>query len=42
MRVPGVAELGYEDSLLFHDGSWSQLVPPETQFRTRRIPAGGR
>jgi hypothetical protein len=38
---PPVAELGYEDSLLFHDGSWSQLAPPETQFRDPANPSWG-
>jgi hypothetical protein len=38
---PPVAELGYEDSLLFHDGSWSQLAPPETQFRDPENPSWG-
>jgi len=30
---PRVAELGYEDSMLYHDGGWSNLLPPETIFR---------
>jgi hypothetical protein len=30
---PEVGELGYEDSLLYHDGTWSRLLPPEAQFR---------
>ena len=30
---PEIAELGYEDSLLYHDGTWSRLLPPEAQFR---------
>lgn len=30
---PQIAELGYEDSLLYHDGDWSELRPPETDFR---------
>jgi len=38
---PHIGELGYEDSLLFHDGSWSQLVPPETQFRDPANPSWG-
>jgi hypothetical protein len=38
---PQVGELGYEDSLLFHDGAWSQLAPPETQFRDPANPSWG-
>ena len=30
---PQVAELGYEDSLLYHDGQWSELRWPEAGFR---------
>ena len=30
---PQIGELGYEDSLLYHDGTWSLLTPPETEFR---------
>ena len=30
---PQIAELGYEDSLLFHDGEWSELKWPEAGFR---------
>jgi len=30
---PQIAELGYEDSLLYHDGVWSELRPPEADFR---------
>jgi hypothetical protein len=30
---PQIAELGYEDSLLYHDGEWSELRPPEAGFR---------
>ena len=30
---PQVSELGYEDTLLFHDGVWSELRPNETGFR---------
>jgi len=30
---PQVAELGYEDTLLKHDGTWSELGPTETGFR---------
>lgn len=30
---PQIAELGYEDSLLFHDGEWSELRWPEAGFR---------
>jgi hypothetical protein len=29
---PEVSELGYEDSLLYHDGTWSELRPDETDF----------
>jgi hypothetical protein len=38
---PQIGELGYEDSLLYHDGAWSQLVPPETQFRDPADPSWG-
>jgi len=38
---PQVGELGYEDSLLFHDGAWSVLAPPETQFREPDNPSWG-
>ena len=31
---PEVSELGYEDSLLYHDGTWSELRPDETNFRS--------
>jgi len=34
---PQIAELGYEDSLLYHDGTWSELRPPETDFRDPAI-----
>ena len=27
-----INELGYEDTLLFHDGSWSMLIPEQTSF----------
>ncbi len=30
---PQIAELGYEESLLYHDGVWSQLRPNEAGFR---------
>jgi len=30
---PQIAELGYEDSLLYHDGVWSELRPDEAGFR---------
>ncbi len=30
---PEIGELGYEESLLFHDGLWSTLRPPEANFR---------
>jgi len=33
---PQIAELGYEDSLLYHDGVWSELRPPEAEFRDVR------
>jgi hypothetical protein len=29
---PAILELGYEDSLLYHDGVWSELSPSETRF----------
>jgi hypothetical protein len=38
---PQVGELGYEDSLLYHDGIWSQLLPPEAQFRDPTNPSWG-
>ena len=38
---PQVGELGYEDSLLYHDGIWSLLLPPETQFRDPANPSWG-
>ena len=38
---PQIGELGYEDSLLYHDGSWSQLLPPEAQFRDPTDPGWG-
>lgn len=34
---PRIAELGYEESLLYHDGVWSELRPPETDFRDPAI-----
>ncbi len=34
---PQMAELGYEDSLLYHDGLWSELRPPEANFRDPTI-----
>ena len=30
---PQIAELGYEDSLLYHNGKWSELRWPEAGFR---------
>jgi len=33
-----INELGYEDSLLFHDGRWSLLPPEETDFVTPISP----
>ena len=38
---PQIGELGYEDSLLYHDGTWSQLLPPEAQFRDPTNPTWG-
>ena len=38
---PQIGELGYEDSLLYHDGTWSQLLPPETEFRDPTNPSWG-
>ncbi len=38
---PQIGELGYEDSLLYHDGTWSQLLPPETEFRDPANPSWG-
>jgi len=38
---PQIAELGYEESLLYHDGNWSWLLPPETQFRDPTNPSWG-
>jgi hypothetical protein len=38
---PQIGELGYEDALLYHDGTWSQLAPPETQFRDPTNPSWG-
>ena len=38
---PQIGELGYEDSLLYHDGAWSNLVPPEAQFRDPADPSWG-
>jgi hypothetical protein len=29
---PQIGEIGYEESLLFHDGTWSLLAPPEAEF----------
>ena len=29
---PPILELGYEDTLLYHDGLWSELRPPGTDF----------
>ena len=34
---PQIAELGYEDSLLYHDGTWSELRWPEAGFRDPAI-----
>jgi len=38
---PQVGELGYEDSLLYHDGTWSLLLAQETQFRDPTNPTWG-
>ena len=38
---PQIGELGYEDSLLYHDGTWSLLVPPEALFRDPTNPSWG-
>ena len=38
---PQIGELGYEESLLFHDGTWSQLPPQESQFRDPADPSWG-
>ena len=38
---PQVGELGYEDSLLYHDGEWSRLLPPDAEFRDPANPAWG-
>ena len=38
---PQIGELGYEDALLYHDGTWSILAPPETQFRDPENPSWG-
>jgi hypothetical protein len=38
---PQIGELGYEDSLLYHDGTWSRLLPPEAQFRDPTDPRWG-
>ncbi len=34
---PQIAELGFEDSLLYHDGVWSELRWPEAGFRDPAI-----
>jgi len=38
---PAIGELGYEDSLLYHDGVWSRLLPPEADFRDPADPRWG-
>ena len=38
---PQIGEVGYEDSLLYHDGVWSRLLPPEAQFRDPADPRWG-
>ena len=34
---PQITELGYEDSLLYHDGEWSELRWPEAGFRDPEV-----
>jgi hypothetical protein len=34
---PRIAELGFEDSLLYHDGVWSELRWPEAGFREPEV-----
>jgi hypothetical protein len=38
---PHIGELGYEESLLYHDGAWSLLAPPEAEFRDPADPRWG-
>jgi hypothetical protein len=38
---PQIGEIGFEDSLLYHDGVWSRLLPPEAQFRDPADPRWG-
>ncbi len=40
-EYPQIGELGYEGSLLYHDGEWSRLLPPEAEFRDPAIPDWG-
>ena len=35
---PEINELGFEDTLLFHDGVWSELSPSETNFKNPISP----
>jgi hypothetical protein len=35
---PEINELGFEDTLLFHDGVWSELPPSETNFKNPISP----
>ncbi len=35
---PEINELGFEDTLLFHDGTWSELPPSETNFKNPISP----
>jgi hypothetical protein len=36
--LPEIDELGFEDSLLLHDGAWSELRPDETDFVGPTLP----
>jgi len=36
--LPEIDEVGFEDSLLFHDGVWSELRPDETDFVNPAFP----
>ncbi len=35
---PEINELGFEDTLLFHDGVWSELPPAEANFKNPILP----
>lgn len=35
---PEINELGFEDTLLYHDGIWSELTPSETNFKNPISP----